>query len=340
MTRPEDLPAGAPARAPRTVEPARVAAGLVVAACLPTIAALLAGLGPVLELGAERSWPLELASHFPVHYTLALTPALALMILLRRRVVAGLVAGCLALNGWVLVRPRTPDHAVTARTSAPATPFRLRVLSSNVHTPNTERQRLLDLIAVEAPDVVVALEVDRSWIESLRPLDTSYPHRLELPQEDNFGIAVYSKLPMEAKAGRPTPTGIPFIEARIDAGGRPLVLLAAHPLPPVRGEATADRDLYLRSLADRAKAAGGPTVVAGDLNATIWSPIFQELLERGGLADPREGRGILVSWPVKPAYLRIPIDHILAGGGAQIRDFRVGAFVGSDHYPVIADLEL
>jgi endonuclease/exonuclease/phosphatase (EEP) superfamily protein YafD len=41
-----------------------------------------------------------------------------------------------------------------------------------------------------------------------------------------------------------------------------------------------------------------------------------------------------------PGWLRIPSDQVLVGGGIGVRDRRVGMDIGSDHMPVIADLDL
>ena len=39
-----------------------------------------------------------------------------------------------------------------------------------------------------------------------------------------------------------------------------------------------------------------------------------------------------------PAWLGIPIDLVLAGGGARVAERRHGPRVGSDHWPVIAEI--
>ncbi|WP_443747624.1 hypothetical protein [Asticcacaulis solisilvae] len=52
-----------------------------------------------------------------------------------------------------------------------------------------------------------------------------------------------------------------------------------------------------------------------------------------------QGSGMAYSWPVAKPWLRIQIDHILTKGAMAGRSRTLGD-VGSDHYPVRADLML
>jgi endonuclease/exonuclease/phosphatase (EEP) superfamily protein YafD len=79
--------------------------------------------------------------------------------------------------------------------------------------------------------------------------------------------------------------------------------------------------------------------VVGDLNVTPWSPTFRDLLQAPGLVDTARGRGLRGTWPVCLPGMRIPIDHCLVSGDLQVLDRQVGPGVGSDHFPVMADLQ-
>ena len=76
----------------------------------------------------------------------------------------------------------------------------------------------------------------------------------------------------------------------------------------------------------------------GDLNITMWSPNYQEFVDRAELKNTRQGHGILPSWPTQFPVLSIPIDHVLVSSEIQVRDTRIGRNVGSDHLPIIVDL--
>ena len=94
------------------------------------------------------------------------------------------------------------------------------------------------------------------------------------------------------------------------------------------------------AVAERVRTLEEPAVVIGDLNTTPWSRLFARLVERTGLCDSRAGFGIQASFPSDMAFLRIPIDHLLASCAVGVRARRIGPQVGSDHLPVIAGLTI
>ena len=77
-------------------------------------------------------------------------------------------------------------------------------------------------------------------------------------------------------------------------------------------------------------------IVAGDFNTPVESRIFRE--HWGDLANAfsRAGRGF--GYTKHNGWIRIRIDHVLAGPEWEVRSAQVGRAVGSDHRPVVADL--
>ena len=97
----------------------------------------------------------------------------------------------------------------------------------------------------------------------------------------------------------------------------------------------------LAELGALVRAGPGRSLLCADLNATPWSPHFGDLLRDAGLRDARRGFGHQPTWPAPlGAAARIPIDHCLVSAGIAVRDLRVTAPIGSDHLPVVVDLEL
>jgi vancomycin resistance protein VanJ len=78
-----------------------------------------------------------------------------------------------------------------------------------------------------------------------------------------------------------------------------------------------------------------PVIIAGDLNATLWSPSLTPLM-RSRWQWP-EGSGITYTWPTFAPPFAIQIDHILTKG-AKAGRYKVLPSIGSDHLPVRADL--
>ena len=81
-------------------------------------------------------------------------------------------------------------------------------------------------------------------------------------------------------------------------------------------------------------------IVAGDFNATPWSPHFRDLLATTGLRDAGSGRGWLPTWPTWLGPAGIPIDHVLVKGPVTVAGLSLGPDVGSDYRPLVADLRV
>ena len=92
-----------------------------------------------------------------------------------------------------------------------------------------------------------------------------------------------------------------------------------------------------------------PVIVTGDFNLTPWSPRFRAAWRASGLTFagdyrlwPKTWPAHAVPWKYLPAVLigGIPIDHVLVSRHFAVAAIRRGPYIGSDHYPVLADLYL
>ena len=283
----------------------------------------------------ERHWLLEITTHFRPHYAGGLLAFAAIYACARRFRMAALFAAFALLNIAVLL-PR-----FDARTPVPADAPSLKLLLANVHTDNRDYAALLELIAREQPDIIALLEVNDTWLDAVASLEKSHPYFRKVPLSDNFGIAVYSRLRLdEARTAYLSAAEIPSIQAMVTLGAnRSIRILATHPLPPGDAENVKLRDQQLAAIATwSVNSAAPPAVVIGDLNCAPWSPAFRRLLADGTLQDT--GRGITPTWPVKPWFLRIPLDHCLVTPSILTKEHRVGPDIGSDHFPIIVTVAL
>ena len=160
------------------------------------------------------------------------------------------------------------------------------------------------------------------------------------PGEDNFGIAVFSRLPL-AEAGVHTlgEAGLPSLSMRVDVGGVELTLLATHPTPPIPARRFHLRNDQLARLGELIDSSSRPLVLVGDLNMTMWSPWYRRLTGTRRLFNSRRGFGVQGSWPAcLPEFLRLPIDHCLLSDGLSVAGCSLGPDIGSDHLPLLVDL--
>lgn len=305
--------------------------GLLISAGVLAVFATLTG------FAARFWWLFELTSHFRVQYALALGFG-TLALLAWRRYGWAVVFAVFALVNAATLAPRLLTGVeAEVNTDHPA----FRALLANVHSDNRDHDRIRRTLVEANPDFIVLLEATPWLIAQLTDLANRYPYRIAEPREDNFGMALFSRLPLlNAAVIRIGPAGLPLIRADLASGGRRFTLLGAHPPPPIGANMAQDRNDQLTDLARLVRQARQPTLLLGDLNLSPWSPYFTQLLADAGLQDSAAGRGIQASWPALWPPLRIPIDHALYSAGIQIRNRELGPAIGSDHYPVIVDFQV
>ena len=285
---------------------------------------------------ASGLWrPFELMSHFRAQYFLCLALAAIALAVLRRRITAAVFAAFALVNLAVLLplyvggerRARRPDT--------------LRAMTMNIHTANRDVGSVRRAIRESAPDFLLLQEVNDRWLADLDELRATYPHVLAEPREDNFGIALFSKLPF--RTVRITYVGqakVPSVLAELAAPGGVFTVFGTHPLPPSGWGCSRLRNRQLAAIPAALAQVTTPIVLMGDLNVTRFSVYFDRLLEASGLHDSALGHGYQATWPTHRPMFLIPIDHCLHSPDIGIVDRQVGPQVGSDHYPLIVDFNL
>ena len=200
----------------------------------------------------------------------------------------------------------------------------------------------LEWIVEQDPDLIGFAEVAMDAPPLLDAFLADWSERLVVPEEGNFGIALYSKLPLHDARVVNLAGGVPTLTAEVllDDGGRDRFrFVVTHPPPPL-GQTERHRR-HMEKLSRLARDAELPLLVIGDLNATPWSPRFRDLIEVGGLEHARQGRGILPSWsPLRIPMHLLPIDHVLVKGPWEIERFEVHPFGPSDHAMIAAEVRL
>lgn len=280
------------------------------------------------NLGSYHRY-LDLFAHMQVHYAMGLTAIAACLLwgrTWRWAIPAVLLWGvtALPLAPWVL-------HHCYFADGEP-----LEAVLFNVYTANPNRAELLAYLEQQDADIVVLQEVDGTWVADLAPLEKRYPNRIVLPRSDNFGIALYSKIPINAQEVLHD-FGIPSIRVRCGEGEREFTLWAVHTLPPMSEQGFQERNEHLAMVGEYAKNCDTPLVVLGDLNVTMWSPWYRKLVQNGKLRNTRIGYGVLPTWPSFYGPFGIPLDHCLVRG-LGVMGCHTGPALGSDHRPLVAML--
>jgi endonuclease/exonuclease/phosphatase (EEP) superfamily protein YafD len=291
----------------------------------------------VSVVGSFGGWyPLfDLCSHFRFQYFALLAVLAILLWHVKSPRWAGVALLACAHNA-VLIGP----YYLPANSASPPSESDLSIVSFNVHASNRRSAEVLEYLRRTASDVVVLIEVDRRWLSELEPLHESYPHRVIVPDDGPFGIALFSKLPIgEYSLLRTGGSSSTAICAELDFNGRTIGFVAAHPVPPLTPSMYRDRNHLLARIGEHVQSIKLPSIVAGDFNATPWCVGFDPL-RKAGLTDTALGCGVRRTWNSHIPFMGIPIDHVVATKEVATLRRAVGPHCGSDHYAVEAILRL
>lgn len=302
---------------------------------LVALGTLGAGGLAVVSLAAGSWWVLDLVTPFQLQYAVSLLIAALWFAVRRRWFWLGLAAVLFALPAARVVPCFRSDGNAGHGGSAS-----LRVLSFNVLTSNARCSDVLAWVRKADPDVAFFAEVDPKWETELEELRPTLPYHAVIAREDNFGVAVLSKIPLRdtrlITAGD-LPTAA--IRVEFEVAGKPLVVIGAHPPPPLGPGLTRERNRTLVSLANEARENGSALVVMGDFNATPWCDCMRPLYG-AGMRDARRGLEFGPTWRRTNLFFAIPIDHLLLKGPVSAISCQTGPDLGSDHRPLLADLRL
>ena len=247
---------------------------------------------------APFDWRADALANFRPHLAAA-AAALAALALAAR-------APGVATVGLVAALAAALPCAQTVLAAPPAAPGAdsLRVVSFNVHGQVADAGRIAAWLSAQDADVVVLLEVGRkTWQEPLSGLRGKFPFQAASFGVGRGDVAVLSRSPLVSVSVRNVDDQ-PVVAASIVRGQRALRVVAAHPCHPL-----SEREWRRRN------------------------ELFAAMAERGGLSEPFARGG---SYPSRAKGFGLPIDHVMAGGGASVRAESVGPDVGSHHLPVVA----
>lgn len=302
--------------------------GLLQAAAVITVAFSVGTLLPI------DHFAIQLFTHFRLQYVVVSLSLLLLFKYLRSPWLIGALAASLVLNAIVVL----PWYVGEDETSGGV---ELKLLHANVLSSNTEYDRLISLLDTEAPDLVMLQEVSPDWLVALDELRADYPYSYAEAREGNFGIALFSRVPLKSVSHFDSPPlGYPTIVASLDIDGQVLHFIGTHPMIPVSGDFYDARNEQLAGVARLLGKQAEPKILVGDLNLSQWDVNYIHLEQQGGVRNARKGFGILPTWPVFMPFAMIPIDHVLVSETISVTGFYSGPRIGSDHLPLIVTFSL
>lgn len=252
------------------------------------------------------------------------------------------LAGCCAYQTWRMA-PYTPLYPKQVQDSQDADPdAHISLLCANVLMSHRSAAGLLRLIDEHDPDLVLTAESDAWWQHALRTLEGRYRYKLLQPQDNTYGMLLYSRLELlDAQVKFLVEDDVPSIHARVRLlNGQDVVLRCLHPRPPAPGENSraTERDAELLMVGREIRALDAPALVCGDMNDVAWSRTNDLFCNISGLLDPRIGRGFFHTFNSKWPVVRFPLDHVFHTSHFRLVAFRRLPHWGSDHFPVFIEL--
>lgn len=256
------------------------------------------------------------------------------------RLVALIPLAALFANAVILV----PYYDISYQAPSGTNPT-LRVMSLNLHYGQADTGQLLAKVNQEKPDLLILTEfttqneamfTDPAW-QQLLPYHLGASGRASYNRfnGDSSGTQVLSRVPI-TELGRTVGTTATNISVSLEIDGRRLVLIAAHPVNPVRGKV----DGWLSDaqiLTDFTRNYNQqPLVVVGDLNSVPEHLTVQNLLTANRLHQTVQGWQ--PTFPTDRLFPLITIDHVLAS--AEFATVSVSRFKVSntDHLGTVVEL--
>ena len=219
----------------------------------------------------------------------------------------------------------------------------IKIMVSNVLTPNDDTQKLVALVEEKQPDILITLETDKKWEAALHQIESDYPYTVKVPLDNLYGMHLYSKLELiDPDIKYLIIDDIPSIHTQMRLqSGRVIWLYCLHPMPPSPTEAdkSTTRDAELLMVGKHIKENDQTAILAGDLNDVAWSKTTRRFQRISGLLDPRIGRHFINTFHVKYPFLRWALDHIFHSACFTVVDIKRMPSIGSDHFPVMTTLQ-
>jgi vancomycin resistance protein VanJ len=309
-------------------------------------AGILAGLGILMRVGGDRWWPTTLLMFGPRWaWGAPLCLLYPLAMGFRARSLGPLSVASLLVVGPIM------GLCLPWRDALPASGGGrrpLRIVSCNLKWGASVPGALADVISGACPDVVAL----QGW-ESVYDLPALLPGPgWHLSVQGELGLA--SRYPIRDASvlgGERLKGGGNVGRYTLETPEGPVVLFNLHLASPRRGLYAVRHDPFgapselKKSIALRqedsriasgwAAEASGAVLLAGDFNMPPESAVYRRDWSRYTDAFDTAGFGFGYTWFSR--YHGLRIDHILAGPDWRCLDCRVGADVGSDHRPLIAE---
>ena len=214
----------------------------------------------------------------------------------------------------------------------------LRIVWANMGNDRDENSfaRLFRLARDERADMVIASEIPEHLSkEEIFQESNGFPNILGKLAGARTNIVMFSRLPMEEIGSVTEKWNSGFL---VETNNGTFIIAGVHTPTPLLLQNFHRRNEIILGVVDvlnESVTDGSAGILVGDFNTVSWSGLLRSIHERGGT---RISYGWRSSWNSSLPILGLPIDQVFVFGDARA-SVRVGEGIGSDHYPLIVDVE-
>ncbi|MEM9563455.1 MAG: endonuclease/exonuclease/phosphatase family protein [Actinomycetota bacterium] len=250
-------------------------------------------------------------------------------------------AATAAVAAVFLVTMNPVSAVVGCRGHAPADA--ITVYSANVLFDTGRPADIAASAVASGADVIVLQEVTWNTLQELKaqPALDDYAYRSNAGERGPVsGKIIWSRWPLSDVTVEPF-VASRSLSATVESPQGSFRLTNVHTAAPSSRTTVWPWQVQFEQL--RQVPTTEPAVLAGDFNATGDHRPFRQLLDQGwtDVHEPK-GCGFDATWPARgpiptPFYR---LDHVLVTDHFEVLDVRLGDPAGSDHIPVITELQL
>jgi len=212
--------------------------------------------------------------------------------------------------------------------------IKVSIAHVNVTSAEESYESLTDELLSRNLDILSFQEVKPDWSRFLRKsLEESHPYFIENVRIDPFGMAIYSKFPIQ-QVDTLFVEKVPFLSAQIELSEeKEISIINTMILPSINSKLDSTQQSQLTYIQEYLSANEGTELVIGDFNMVYWSNRIREFREGTALMNSRRD--------VSQSVLSVPYDHIFHSADLECTMFRdmidssgnrIGIFANLQYY--------
>lgn len=285
----------------------------------------------ILGYFSKFNFLFDICSQFRMQYLIFGLILLVYCIIRKHKNILSLLIVCIVILNLISVLGSLKFNDVTKKQG-----FKIEII--NLLTKNNKYNAVRKEINDKSPDILVIQELDDKWSEELQAVKENYPFIYEISRQDNFGIALYSKIHItEIRKFFVGTLDVPAISAFCDYEGKVFEIICIHTTPPTNQTYFKNTQKITQDLADYIAENGHNAIIAGDFNTSHYSYNYKNFIKTSKMQDLSS-----IFHPTWPTFwlfpFRITLDHIFVTKSFAVRDYAVGNNIGSDHLPIWAEI--